>query len=285
MAEGNVATCPQVFVVDTRSNYVSMPKETLRARLGQKLLLLLVGLTTLGLVVQGYFIYTLYKKTEAFSLGGSHPFYLNQSDPRTSALQVDKSLLYRMCISGCCLTCVAFFSLFLLFQGGTMSQVGSKGRQNPEQIQHRPFAHLMGSNSPVGVNNVVQWIDKSGDAITHNMSYDKGQLLVEKEGFYYLYSKVQLNAAVECSLILHKVMKNTTAYGQPIELMRSKSFRCRTPKPPSAKASAGEDLWNSFLAGIFHLQSGDKIFVTLENIQKIRPGPADNFMGAFMIMP
>lgn len=251
-----MATCPQVFVVDTRSNYVSMPKETLRARLGQKLLLLLVGLTTLGLVVQGYFIYTLYKKTEAFSLGGSHPFYLNQSDPRTSALQ-----------------------------GGTMSQVGSKGRQNPEQIQHRPFAHLMGSNSPVGVNNVVQWIDKSGDAITHNMSYDKGQLLVEKEGFYYLYSKVQLNAAVECSLILHKVMKNTTAYGQPIELMRSKSFRCRTPKPPSAKASAGEDLWNSFLAGIFHLQSGDKIFVTLENIQKIRPGPADNFMGAFMIMP
>ncbi|KAF0037667.1 hypothetical protein F2P81_010541 [Scophthalmus maximus] len=239
MAEGNVATCPQVFVVDTRSNYVSMPKETLRARLGQKLLLLLVGLTTLGLVVQGYFIYTLYKKTEAFSLGGSHPFYLNQSDPRTSALQ-----------------------------GGTMSQVGSKG-----------------SNSPVGENNVVQWIDKSGDAITHNMSYDKGQLLVEKEGFYYLYSKVQLNAAVECSLILHKVMKNTTAYGQPIELMRSKSFRCRTPKPPSAKASAGEDLWNSFLAGIFHLQSGDKIFVTLENIQKIRPGPADNFMGAFMIMP
>lgn len=64
---------------------------------------------------------------QAFSLGGSHPFYLNQSDPRTSALQVDKSLLYRMCISGCCLTCVAFFSLFLLFQGGTMSQVGSKG--------------------------------------------------------------------------------------------------------------------------------------------------------------
>lgn len=85
MAEGNVATCPQVFVVDTRSNYVSMPKETLRARLGQKLLLLLVGLTTLGLVVQGYFIYTLYKKTEVRPLSPCDCASVHLSDERESA--------------------------------------------------------------------------------------------------------------------------------------------------------------------------------------------------------
>ena len=199
---------------------------------------------------------------------------------------------------------------------------------------------LSGSNPPRQENNVVQWTHESGDAITHQMGYDKGQLLVEKEGYYYLYSKVQLNAVLECSLILHKVMKDTSAYGLPIELMRSKrlvlvlhftsslcccncgysgasclylhisvfggklmlvlplsfllrnlvlffstSLRCRTPKPVSVKALEGEDLWNSFLAGIFHLQIGDKVFVTLDNIQKIRTGPTDNFMGAFMIFP
>lgn len=63
----------------------------------------------------------------------------------------------------------------------------------------------------------------------------------------------------------------------------SSSFRC--PKPPSEKPpEVGEDLWNSFLSGIFQLQSGDKIFVTLEN-QEIRQGSTENLMGAFMIPP
>ncbi|XP_060951507.1 tumor necrosis factor ligand superfamily member 14-like [Limanda limanda] len=261
MEEGDVGTCPHVFVVDAHSNCVSVPgkKKPMWATAGQKLLLLLVGLTMLGHVVQGFFLYTLYRKTE----DGSRP-YLNLSNPQTSGQQ-----------------------------GGTMmGQMGSKElnelhmqRPHPEQVQQRPFAHLMGSDNPAKDDNVVQWIHEGGDAITHQMGYDKGRLLVEKEGYYYLYSKVQLNAVLECSLILHKVMKDTSAYGRPIELMRSKSFRCRTPKLVSVKALEGEDLWNSFLAGIFHLERGDKVFVTLESIQKIRPGPADNFMGAFMILP
>ncbi|CAB1443208.1 unnamed protein product [Pleuronectes platessa] len=262
MAEGDVGTCPHVFVVDAHSNCVSVSgkKKPMWATAGQQLLLLLVGLTMLGLVVQGFFLYTLYKKTE----DGTRPYYLNLSNPQTSGQQ-----------------------------GGTMmGQMGSKElhelhiqRPHLEQVQQRPFAHLMGSNTPAGENDVVQWIHEGGDAITHQMGYDKGRLLVEREGYYYLYSKVQLNAVLECSLIVHKVVKETSAYGRPIELMRSKSFRCRTPKPVSGKSLEMEDLWNSFLAGIFHLQRGDQVFVTLDNIQKIRPGPADNFMGAFMILP
>lgn len=64
------------------------------------------------------------------------------------------------------------------------------------------------------------------------------------------------------------------------------SSRCRTPKPSSAKPSSdGEDLWNSFLAGIFSLETGDEIFVIVDNINKMRPGTTDNLMGAFMISP
>ncbi|XP_026216740.1 tumor necrosis factor ligand superfamily member 14-like isoform X2 [Anabas testudineus] len=251
MAEGGAGTSTQVFVVDSQATYVSVPSEKKKrwARVSQKLLLLLVGLALLGLVVEGYFILSLYKKTE------------NLSNPNNQ-------------------------------QGGlTMTRVGYKEsneipivQQHQEQTPQRPFAHLMGSDRPVDENNVVQWVNEGGEAITHNMSYDKGRLIVEKEGYYYLYSKVQLNAADDCQLIQHKVMKNTSAYGQAIELMKSKSFRCKTQKPSGPRASGGEDLWNSFLAGIFHLQSGDKIFVSLENI-RVRPGLAYNFMGAFMIFP
>ncbi|XP_028460923.1 tumor necrosis factor ligand superfamily member 14 isoform X2 [Perca flavescens] len=212
----------------------------------------MVGLALFGLVVEGCLIYSLYKKTQ------------NMSNSQTSGQQ-----------------------------GGTiMTRVGSKEsneiptvRPHLEQVQQRPFAQLIGSNNPKGLDNVVQWEHKNGETITYNMGYENGRLLVEKDGYYYLYSKVKLDVIEECFLIQHKVMKDTTAYDESIELMQSKSFRCRTQKPLTAKASGGEDLWNSFLAGIFHLRSGDKIFVTLNNIDKIRTGPAENLMGAFMIFP
>ncbi|XP_031145091.1 tumor necrosis factor ligand superfamily member 14-like [Sander lucioperca] len=266
MAEGGVGTCPQVFVVDSQANYVSVHsgKKPRWARVGQRFLLLMVGLALFGLVIEGCFIYSLYKKTQEFSLCKSHPLCQNMSNSQTSGQQ-----------------------------GGTiMSQVGPNEsneiptvRPHLEQVQQRPFAQLIGSNNPKGPNNVVQWEHKNGETITYKMGYENGRLLVEKDGYYYLYSKVTLDAAEECLLIQHMVMKDTTAYDESIELMKSKSFRCRTQKPSTAKASGGEDLWNSFLAGIFHLRSGDKIFVTLKNIDKIRQGPAENLMGAFMIFP
>lgn len=251
MAESGVGTLPQVFVVDTHLNYASIPSKKGQrwARVGQKPLLLLVGLTMLGLVVQGVFIYKLYKKTESFAVNKT------QSSSGASDQQ----------------------------DGVISSRIGSKEQPHPDQIQQRPFAHLMGSDHPSGDKNVVQWIHEGGEAIIRNMSYNKGRLVVEREGYYYLYSKVQLNTAEECLLIQHKVMKDTKAYGESIELMKSKSLRCRSQKPSNTKTDA-EDLWNSFLAGIFHLQEGDQIFVTLENIQKMRTGLTDNFMGAFMLI-
>ncbi|XP_073324683.1 tumor necrosis factor ligand superfamily member 14 isoform X2 [Pagrus major] len=257
MAEGGVGTCPQVFVVDSQANYDSVTggKKPRWSRVGQKFLLLLIGLTMLGLVVEGCLIYNLYKKTESLCQ--------NVSNPQTSWQK-----------------------------GGTiLSQEQPKEsndipsvRPYTEQDQKRPFAQLIGSKNPAGENNVVQWIHRGGEAVTYNMGYNNGRLLVNKDGYYYLYSKVTINAAENCLLIQHKVMKETQAYGKPIELMKSKSFRC--PKSSSEMTTeVGEDLWNSFLSGIFQLQSGDQIFVTLEDIQKIRPGTTENLMGAFMISP
>uniref|UniRef100_A0A3P8SCZ4 THD domain-containing protein n=1 Tax=Amphiprion percula TaxID=161767 RepID=A0A3P8SCZ4_AMPPE len=259
MSEAGVGTCPQVFVVDSQANYVTSTKKPRWGRAGQRLLLPLVVLAVLGLIIEGFLIHKLYQKTEALSLPRSHSLCQNLSNPQTSGQM-----------------------------GGTMTQVGSKESNDippvTTQAQQRPFAHLMGPSSPAGENNVVQWT-KEDEAITQNMKYEKGHLIIEKEGYYYLYSKVQLNTAEECELIQHRVMKDTSAYGHAIELMKSKSFHCWTPKPTTAKALGKEDMWNNFLAGIFHLESGDKIFVTLDKIKKLRPGLTENFMGAFMIFP
>ncbi|CAG06090.1 unnamed protein product [Tetraodon nigroviridis] len=196
---------------------------------------------------------------ETFSHCVPHPFCQNRLSPETPGQQV-----------------------------GTLSQVGSKDHNvstvkvSVEQILKRPFAQLIGSNGPVRKDNVVEWEHTGGEASTSRMNYSRGRLQVQEEGYYYLFSKLTFNASEQCKLVQHKVMKVTRAYGKPIELMRSKSSRC-TKTTSTSKSSPEEDLRNSFLAGIFHLQRRDEIYVTLEDIQKLHRGVIDNLLGAFMI--
>ncbi|XP_061588037.1 tumor necrosis factor ligand superfamily member 14-like [Cololabis saira] len=261
MSEGGVGTCPQVFVVDSQASFIQMPSETKPrwARDGQKFLLLLVGMSLLGLIIEGCFIYNLYKKTEEFSSCRSHHLCHNLSNPATSMQQ----------------------------DGTAMGRAGSAESNEIPLLQSttkdRPFAHLLGANQPIDEGNVMQWVEE-GEAVIQNMTHEKGRLMVLQTGYYYLYSKVQLNAE-ECTIIQHKVMKDTSAYGKPLELLKSKRYRCWTPKPSNGKAVNKEEVWSSFLAGIFHLQKGDKIFVTFDKPLYLRQGPTENFMGAFMISP
>lgn len=65
-SEGASGARPQVFVVDRQASYVSMPdgKRTKWATAGHTCLLLLLGIALLGLTVQAFFIYKLYKHVE-----------------------------------------------------------------------------------------------------------------------------------------------------------------------------------------------------------------------------
>lgn len=70
--------------------------------------------------------------------------------------------------------------------------------------------------------SVLQWRQRGGECVLSNMGYNNGRLLVQKTGHYYIYTKVTANAAEECSLIMHKVLKVALVYDKPIELMKSK---------------------------------------------------------------
>ncbi|KAM8751560.1 tumor necrosis factor ligand superfamily member 14-like isoform 1-T2 [Acanthopagrus schlegelii] len=242
---------------DSQADYANVPSGKKRrwTTTTQKILFLLVGLNMLGLVVQRWLIHSLHEKMEVLSLCMSRSVCQNLSDP--------------------CVT--------------TISPVGLNVTESSEildptdPVQQRPLAHLTGADSmSAGGNNisVLQWRNHGGESLLRNMAYSNGRLLVQKTGYYYIYSKVTVNAAEECSPILHKVLSIRSFYDKPIELMKSKSFHCLRDQEPAREY--GENLWNSFLAGIFSMQRGDEIFVTVENSQ-IRPGSTENLMGAFMI--
>ncbi|XP_074519467.1 tumor necrosis factor ligand superfamily member 14-like [Halichoeres trimaculatus] len=265
MAETCVGSPPQVFVVDSQASYISIPvgRKQRWARAGQKFLLLMMGLVVFGLVVQGCLIHNLTKKIEAFSLCMSHPLCQNLSSAISTSLQGN-------------------VMLGRISSTNNFNEI-STGGPLTEDIQQRPFAHFMGSSLTLDRDNVVHWINNSADSIRQNMGYRDGRLLVERMGYYYLYSKVSLDAEEQCSFFQHEVWKYTKAYGKPIRLMKSKRPRCLTHRPSNKNPPVGEDYWNSFLAGIFELQQGDEIYVKLDSKEKRHPDPADNLMGAFMI--
>lgn len=117
------------------------------------------------------------------------------------------------------------------------------------------------------------------------MGYNNSRLIIQQEGFYYVYSKVEIDVSQETKPIFHKIMKSSNAYmWHNIELLNSKSVpssNCCQHK--GSLNSDVEDIRSSFLAGIFHLQKGDQIFVTLSRIQKLSRGANRNCFGAFLI--
>uniref|UniRef100_A0A1A8BIE5 Light, Uncharacterized protein n=2 Tax=Nothobranchius TaxID=28779 RepID=A0A1A8BIE5_NOTKA len=255
MSEVRAGAPPQVFVVDSQASYISMPtgKKQKWVIDGQKCLLLLLGLIVLGLFIEGFLIYKVYEKTERLSEYHCPPLCHNLSSQSKQE---------------------------------SSRQVGSKESNEipaiPTSEQQRPFAHLLVSSNQTGLGNVVQWADV-GEAKIQKMKYERGRLIVEQGGYYYLYSKVELNAGKECEVIFHRVMKETNAYGEPIELMKSKSNRCWRNKPHKSDDSEGEDLRNSFLAGIHRLEEEDNIFFVVDKIEKLNLGPYESFMGAFLV--
>lgn len=79
------------------------------------------------------------------------------------------------------------------------------------------------SDPETWVDDVVQWV-KLDDTGINRMKYENGRLTIEEEGIYYLYSKLEFNAAKKCDAIFHTMMKMTDAYAIPLELLRSRRY-------------------------------------------------------------
>lgn len=162
--------------------------------------------------------------------------------------------------------------------GTTMSQTGAKDnrRMAMAATQQKPSAHLSGSTSPKEDTFIIEWNNNNSTAtFTYQMDYKNGYLVVLEEGFYYLYSKVNLDVSEECTHVQVKFMKNTKAYKDPIELMRSKRFQCHHEGRPAVK--------ETFLGGVFHLLPKDEVYVTHGDRRKMKQLNTESFMGAFML--
>ncbi|KAG9332152.1 hypothetical protein JZ751_015728 [Albula glossodonta] len=137
-------------------------------------------------------------------------------------------------------------------------------------------AHLTEVSMPVQENGELNW-GMNGDAFVRGLEHKAGMLQVQRAGLYFIYSKVSF-AEPSCSLFKHTVQRRTPRYSRSLELMKATRFSCRRPKPSEPGTL------NSYLGGVYHLHSGDCVFVKVENHTLIRHhDTTDNFFGMFMI--
>nr|XP_019949995.1 PREDICTED: tumor necrosis factor ligand superfamily member 14-like isoform X2 [Paralichthys olivaceus] len=204
------------------------------------------------------------------------PPRLGQRQWRAGAAQTLLFLLVSLALCGITIEACLIYRLYVLEPAASASFSKLSGdvislTKGPSQdvVSSKPLAHLTGGQDAVHGPHIMEW-SMIADPLLHDMYYRNGSLIIQKEGFYYVYSKVFF---LESGVFYHSVDMNTERYrGGSITLLRSRKY---TP---------GNVQSNSYLGGVFHLYQDDALFVRVSDTSKIhRHKSYENNFGAFMI--
>ncbi|CAK6963130.1 tumor necrosis factor ligand superfamily member 14 [Scomber scombrus] len=143
---------------------------------------------------------------------------------------------------------------------------------NPVFLPSKPVAHLTDGQDAVSTKEMMAW-STVADPILYEMVYKDRSLVIQKDGYYYVYSKIFFS---DNGTFHHLVNQKTKKYdGKSINLLQSRKYS------ENHKISIKS---NSYLGGVFYLEKGDAIFVEVSDTAKVmRHKSTENFFGAYMI--
>ncbi|XP_040918702.1 tumor necrosis factor ligand superfamily member 14 [Toxotes jaculatrix] len=135
----------------------------------------------------------------------------------------------------------------------------------------KPVAHLTDGQDVIHEEKIMAW-SMNADPLLYEMDYKDRKLIIQKEGYYYVYSKVFFT---DNGVFHHSVNMHTEKYaGGRITLLQSRKYSLKSSKIRS----------NSYLGGVFHLYKNDAVYVEVSNTTKIdRHKSFENIFGAYMI--
>uniref|UniRef100_A0A3Q0SQ38 TNF superfamily member 14 n=1 Tax=Amphilophus citrinellus TaxID=61819 RepID=A0A3Q0SQ38_AMPCI len=134
----------------------------------------------------------------------------------------------------------------------------------------KPVAHLTDGQDVAHEKHKMAW-SMNADPLLYEMTYEDKKLIIQKEGYYYVYSKVFFS---DNGMFCHQINWHTNKYDGNITLLQSRKYSLHSNKKES----------NSYLGGVFHLYEGDGISVQVSDTSKIvRHKPFENIFGAYMI--
>ncbi|NXQ44220.1 tumor necrosis factor ligand superfamily member 10 [Catharus ustulatus] len=184
--------------------------------------------------------------------------------------------------------------------GSTLPLPRAEGQQ-PRGPVRRIAAHLTGSSSRRSslaprINSLPRrgnghkinnWeSSRKGHSFLYNVELRNGELVIPQTGFYYIYSQIyfrfrenedsDLLGQIRNPKQLVQYVYKQTDYPEPILLMKSARTSCW-----SKKAEYG--LYSIYQGGVFQLQRGDRIFVSVSNSDIVDMDKEASFFGAFMV--
>ncbi|CAN9505614.1 unnamed protein product [Ophioblennius macclurei] len=150
-------------------------------------------------------------------------------------------------------------------------QIGGEVVTPPPKIPpYKPVAHLEGVKNVSRDKFIIQW-EAIEAPILHKIGYRGGRLIIFKEGYYYVYSKVVFR---DSGIFYHHVKCHSRRAAGDVDLLLSRKY-----SPVSATTKS-----NSFLGGVFYLYEDDEVFVSVSDGSKIEKHKAEeNVLGAYMI--
>ncbi|KAM3597317.1 uncharacterized protein V6R79_003013 [Siganus canaliculatus] len=143
-------------------------------------------------------------------------------------------------------------------------------RPSFDVVPSKPAAHLTDGQDVFHASQIMAW-SMDADPLLYEMDYKDRSIVIRKEGFYYVYSKISFSVTKSFH---HSIDLKTNLYvGKSIPLLISRKYSLHN-----------DVLSNSYLGGVFHLKKDDAIFVKVSNTSKIvRHKSYENIFGAYMI--
>ncbi|XP_010083763.1 PREDICTED: tumor necrosis factor ligand superfamily member 11 [Pterocles gutturalis] len=157
-------------------------------------------------------------------------------------------------------------------------------RNKPEK---QPFAHLIidDKNIPSGTRkvNLTSWHHDKGQANLSNMTFHDGRLIVDQDGFYYLYANICFRH--------HETSGNLTKRGlQLMVYMIKTNLKIRRSdvlmKGGSTKYWSGNSEFHFYsvnVGGFFKLKSGEIISIQVSNPLLLDSSQEATYFGAFKV--
>lgn len=207
------------------------------------------------------------------------PPRLSKGRQRAGVAQTLLFLLVSVALCGMAIEACLIYRLFHLESGTSASSsklisdedVASPIESpSPDMLPSKPVAHLTDGKDVVHEDKIMAW-SMDANPLLYQMDYKNGSLLIQQEGFYFVYSKVSF---LDSDVFHHSIDLKTERYsGKSIPLLMSRKI-----------SEFKKNRSNSYLGGVFHLHKGDALVVKVSDTLKVlRYKSFENIFGAYMI--
>ncbi|KAM6966562.1 tumor necrosis factor ligand superfamily member 14 [Tautogolabrus adspersus] len=217
------------------------------------------------------------------------PPRLSQKRQRLGAVQTLLFMLVSLALCGMVIEAylIYHFHISESVTSGSSSKLIADVTSPPERpsdvLPSKPVAHLTGGQDVVHKSHIMAW-SMNADPLLYEMDYKDRCLVIQKEGYYHVYSKVYFLSSEPFQHSIHWKTKRYKGKSIPLLSSRTNSELSRSRRKSRDWDFNSDQTSNSYLGGVFHFYKDDAIFVQVSNSSQIvRFRPFENIFGAFMI--